>query len=263
MSDMANLPTASRTAVLYRMVMPHHICPYGLKAKYVLERSGYTVDDRHLRTQEETAAFKAEHGVATTPQTFIGGQRVGGYEDVLRFLGKRVPDPKATSYRPVAALFAMTALTALAASHAVTGSPFTLLAAEWFIGFSMVVLSLLKLQNVESFATMFLNYDLLARRWVPYSYIYPFAEGLAGVLMVAGALTWISVPIALFIGSIGAASVFKAVYVDKRELKCACVGGSSNVPLGFVSLTENLMMVAMAVWMAASALGLAPGGLHR
>ena len=47
----------------------------------------------------------------------------------------------------------------------------------------------------------------------------------------------------------GAVSVFKAVYVDKRELKCACVGGASNVPLGFVSLTENLMMIAMAVAM--------------
>lgn len=44
-------------------------------------------------------------------------------------------------------------------------------------------------------------------------------------------------------------SVFKAVYIDKRELKCACVGGSSRVPLGFVSLTENLAMVGMALWM--------------
>ena len=116
----------------------------------------------------------------------------------------------------------------------------------------MVVLALLKLQNIETFSTMFLNYDLLAKRWVPYSYIYPFAEGVAGVLMVAGALTWLSVPIALTIGTIGAVSVFKAVYIDKRELKCACVGGSSNVPLGFISLTENLMMVAMAIWMAAA-----------
>ena len=46
--------------------------------------------------------------------------------------------------------------------------------------------------------------------------------------------------------------MFKAVYVDKRELKCACVGGDSNVPLGFISLTENFMMVAMALWMAAA-----------
>jgi hypothetical protein len=54
--------------------------------------------------------------------------------------------------------------------------------------------------------------------------------------------------------------VFKAVYIDKRELKCACVGGSSNVPLGFISLTENLMMIGMAVWMALAALGIATTG---
>jgi glutaredoxin len=262
MSDMANHPKAAKKAVLYRMVMPHHTCPYGLKAKDLLKRSGYEVEDHHLTTREQTDAFKAEHGVQTTPQVFIGGKRVGGYDDLRRFFGKRVADPKATSYTPVVVLFAMTALMAMAANYAITGSIFTIRAAEWFIGFSMIVLAMLKLQNVESFATMFLNYDLLAKRWVPYSYIYPFAEGLAGVLMVAGALTWLSVPVALFIGSVGAVSVFKAVYIDKRELKCACVGGSSNVPLGFVSLTENLMMIAMAAWMALAALGVAPGGAH-
>ena len=67
--------------------------------------------------------------------------------------------------------------------------------------------------------------------------------------MVAGALTWLSAPLALFIGTVGAVSVFKAVYIDKRELKCACVGGDSNVPLGFVSLTEIVMMVVMGIWM--------------
>ena len=71
---------------------------------------------------------------------------------------------------------------------------------------------------------------------------------LAGVLMIAGVLPWLSGPIALFIGTVGAVSVFKAVYIDKRALKCACVGGGSNVPLGFVSLTENLMMMGMGLW---------------
>ncbi|MGW8138552.1 MauE/DoxX family redox-associated membrane protein [Sphingomonas zeae] len=241
--------TATRKATLYRMVMPTHTCPYGLKAKDLLRRQGYAVEDHWLRTREETDAFKAEHGVKTTPQIFVGGERVGGYDDLRRFFGKRVADPKATSYRPVIALFVMTALMALAASQAVYATPFTLRAVEWFVAFSMAVLALLKLQNVESFATMFLNYDLLAKRWVPYSYIYPFAEGLAGVLMIAGVLTWVSVPIALFIGGVGAVSVVKAVYIDRRELKCACVGGASNVPLGFLSLTENLMMIGMAVWM--------------
>lgn len=258
MSDMGNHPGAVKKAVLHRMVLPHHTCPYGLKARDLLRRSGYQVEDRHLRTREETDAFKVEHGVSTTPQIFIGETRVGGYDDLRRFLGKGVADLKAPSYRPVAALFAMTALMAMAASYAVTGDALTVRALSWFISFSMVVLALLKLQNVESFATMFLNYDLLAKRWVPYGYVYPFAEGLAGILMTAGALTWLSVPIALFIGTIGAVSVFKAVYIDKRELKCACVGGGSNVPLGFISLTENLMMIAMALWMAFAAMRVGP-----
>jgi hypothetical protein len=68
-------------------------------------------------------------------------------------------------------------------------------------------------------------------------------------MLAGGVAAKIGAPIALFIGTIGAVSVFKAVYIDKRELKCACVGGSSNVPLGFVSLTENLVMMVMGIWM--------------
>ncbi|UZK66043.1 MauE/DoxX family redox-associated membrane protein [Sphingomonas sp. M1-B02] len=249
------MTTKDRQATLYRMVMPGHICPYGLKSKHLLERHGFAVDDRPLRTRAETDAFKAEHGVATTPQTFIGGKRIGGHDDLRRFFGRPVPNPGATSYTPVIAVFAMTGLMALAASFAVEGTPFTLRAGEWFVAFSMCVLALLKLQSVERFSTMFLNYDLLARRWVPYAYVYPFAEGLAGVLMVAGALTWFAAPLALVIGGTGAVSVFKAVYIERRTLKCACMGGDSNVPLGFLSLTENVMMVAMAIWMLTCASG--------
>ena len=244
-----------RTASLYRMMLPGHVCPWGLKVKHLLERSGYRIDDHPLTSREAIDAFKAEHGVATTPQVFVGGQRIGGYDDTRRYLGKRVRDPGAPTYRPVIALFAIAAAMAMAASTAVHATPFTLQALVWFGGFAMTLLAMLKLQDIESFSAMFLNYDLLARRWVPYSYLYPFAEATAGVLMIAGVARWLSVPLALVIGTIGAVSVFKAVYVEKRELKCACVGGSSNVPLGFVSLTENLMMVGMAIWMLVAPLG--------
>ena len=67
--------------------------------------------------------------------------------------------------------------------------------------------------------------------------------------MIAGVAMWLAIPVALFIGTIGAVSVFYAVYIQKRELKCACVGGDSNVPLGFISLTENIFMIGMALWM--------------
>ncbi|GAA0656414.1 glutaredoxin family protein [Sphingomonas insulae] len=231
------------------MVMPTHVCPFGLKARDLLRRNGYTVEDHHLITRAEVDAFKAAHGVATTPQTVIDGKRIGGYDDLRRFFGLAIADPGAMRYRPIAAVFAMTALMALATSMGTFGTPFGMRTVEWFVAFSMAVLAILKLQNVERFATMFLGYDLLAQRWVPYATLYPYLEGLAAVLMIAHVAPWLSVPVALVIGGVGAGSVVKAVYVDRRELRCACVGGDSNVPLGFVSLTENVMMVAMALWM--------------
>lgn len=51
-----------------------------------------------------------------------------------------------------------------------------------------VPLALQKLKDVDSSATIFLNYDLLAQKWVCYGYVYPFAKGLAGVPMVTAAL---------------------------------------------------------------------------
>src|SRR3546814_15138323 len=92
---------------------------------------------------------KAEHGVKTTPQTFIEGKRIGGNDDLRRFFGKSVPEPGATSYTPVIAVFAMTALMALATSATVFGTPFTIRAGEWFIAFSLCVLALPTLQRSE------------------------------------------------------------------------------------------------------------------
>jgi glutaredoxin len=251
MPDDAQKGDTRKTAHLYRMVMPDHLCPFGLKSKNLLERRGFAVEDHPLETREETDAFMAEHGVETTPQIFIDGERIGGY-DALRVYFDIDPPPEEqsdTSYRPVLAIFGVTALLALGLSWHQFGNPLTLRTFEWFISLTMTVLAIQKLQDVETFSTMFLNYDLLARRWVPYGKIYPYAEALAGILMTAGTLVWISAPVALFIGAVGAVSVFKAVYLDKRELKCACVGGSSSVPLGFVSLTESVMMTAMGIWM--------------
>ncbi|MEG3083716.1 glutaredoxin domain-containing protein [Sphingomonas sp. PB2P12] len=75
----------TKRAILYRMVLPDHICPFGVRAKAMLEEQGFDVDDRILGSREEVDAFKAEHGVATTPQTFIDGERIGGSDDLERY----------------------------------------------------------------------------------------------------------------------------------------------------------------------------------
>ncbi len=240
-------PTTS--ARVYRMKTAEHMCPFGLKTLDLLKRKGFEVDDHTLTSRDEIDAFKAQENVDTTPQVYIGDSRIGGYEELRKHLGMSVSNSKEKTYRPVLAIFAVALLIGLSISWAVQGSLLTARMPEYAVATAMVLLGLQKLQDVESFSNMFLNYDLLAQRYVPYSYVYPYAETLAGLLMLAGALTWFAAPLALFVGTVGAVSVFKAVYIDKRELKCACVGGNSNVPLGFVSLTENLVMIAMGLWM--------------
>ena len=229
--------------------MPGHTCPYGVKSLYLLKKHGYEVSDNHLTTRAETDAFKAEYSVETTPQSFIGEQRIGGHTELRKHFGQNVLEAGDTTYKPVLAIFAVGLLLAVAVGVLTNWSMGYLMVIPHFISITMVLLALMKLRDVESFSTMFLNYDVLAKQWVPYGYIYPYAELTAGLLMFAGIFSYIKIPLALFIGGIGTWSVFKAVYIEKRELKCACVGGDTNVPLGFVSLTENLMMVGMAVWM--------------
>ena len=241
----------NKSATLYRMVMADHMCPYGLKSKDLLLRQGYTVSDHHLSTREAVNAFKAEHGVNTTPQAFIEDVRIGGFDDLSVYFGKSTNEIEAVTYKPVIALFATAFALSVAVTWLVNNVLFMPQTIAWFISIAMVLLGLQKLQDIEKFATMFLNYDLLAQKWVRYGYVYPFIETAAGLMMMMGVLTWLSAPAALFIAGIGAISVIKAVYIDKREIKCACLG-DSRVPLGLVSLVENLMMIGMALWMLLS-----------
>src|SRR3546814_19083768 len=89
MADMANQPAGTKKAVLYRMVMPDHVCPYGLKAKHLLKRAGYEVEDHHLATREATDAFKAAKDVRTPPQVSLGAKRNAAPDQPRRSPDKR------------------------------------------------------------------------------------------------------------------------------------------------------------------------------
>lgn len=238
-----------KTAKLYRMHTNDHICPYGLRSKDLLERKGFEVEDHKLTSREETDEFKKKHNVKTTPQAFIDEKKVGGYDDLRDYFDMGPAGQTGTTYTPVLAIFAVAFLMGLATSFAYTASFNAIKVIELFVAYSMTILAIQKLRDLYAFSNSFITYDLLAMRHIRYAYIYPFAEAFAGIGMLASISGLIVGPVSLFIGTIGAVSVFKAVYIDKRELKCACVGGDSNVPLGFVSLTENLFMIGAGAWM--------------
>jgi hypothetical protein len=170
---------------------------------------------------------------------FVEGKRVGGYDALREFLGKR-PDPdEGDSYQPIIAVVSvalgMAVMTGFRRGACRLGAD-----CRAVRRFQHVRAGILKLQNLQSFATGFVQYDLLARRYVPYAYLHTFIEAVGGVLMIGEIATLVIAPAVLFVSTVGAGSVFKAMYLEKRDVNCACVGGSSRVP-GFVSLTENLL----------------------
>lgn len=79
----------SKHALLRRMVTPEHTCPFGVKSLELLKRAGYQVKDRQLTTRSEVDTFMQDEGVETTPQTYIDGQRIGGYEELAAYLGEK------------------------------------------------------------------------------------------------------------------------------------------------------------------------------
>jgi glutaredoxin 3 len=85
-------PTMTDEAILYRMILPEHTCPFGVRAKALLEQHGLAVDDRVLTSREAVDAFEAEQQVETTPQIFIGGRRIGGCDALEAYLADQHAD---------------------------------------------------------------------------------------------------------------------------------------------------------------------------
>ncbi|MDO6414122.1 glutaredoxin domain-containing protein [Sphingomonas sp. BIUV-7] len=75
-----------KAATLYRMILPEETCPFGVRARALLEEKGFVIEEHVLRSRDEVDAFEAKHSVQTTPQIFIDGERIGGSDDLERYL---------------------------------------------------------------------------------------------------------------------------------------------------------------------------------
>lgn len=230
---------------LYRLDAPEHHCAYGERARHLLEERGIPFHDHRLTSQEEAEQFQAAHGVTSTPQVFAGTEHIGGYSDLAARLGAASvhQEPAAgadsRSYRPVLAVFGVAALAAGVLASGVVG----------FMGLAVTFLATLKLMDPPAFRGGFRLYDLLMGRWKGYGVVYPWLELLVGLAILG---RWALPPLgvlAIAIGLEGGLSVVRAVWIEKRDLDCACIGGNNRTPLGALSLLENGAMAAMGVAM--------------
>ncbi|MEC7120809.1 MAG: glutaredoxin [Pseudomonadota bacterium] len=240
------MSTVVPTVRVYRKHIAGQPCPWGQKAVDLLDQHHIAFDDHLLTSIDQVDVFKAEHQVQTTPQIFVGDDRIGGYTDLAAYLGAALVDEprqdavSLAAYLPLVAIFGSTLLMSIAVTPSVSMQWF-----DHFMGFSLCVLAILKLMDLHGFVAGFRQYDLLSERLPQYAYVYPLLELFVGLGLIAGLIPLLVGVVAMLVGLVGALSVIKAVYLDRRQLNCACVGSNSRVPLGAVSLTENILMVLM------------------
>lgn len=117
---------------------------------------------------------------------------------------------------------------------------------QFMAGF-FLVFSAFKLLDISGFATGYATYDLLARRWYTYGYIYPFLELSLGILYLTQwqpTATQIATVVIMGFSSLGVINSL----LKKQQFQCACLGTILKVPLSSITLVEDLLMVALALF---------------
>jgi len=117
-----------------------------------------------------------------------------------------------------------------------------------FMGLFLVIFAMLKLFNLSAFADGFQMYDLLAKPFRPYAFLYPFIELALGLGYLAGWRPALLYPVTVVVMVFGALGVMRSLMAG-LDLQCACMGNILKVPLSTVSLSEDLGMAAMAAAM--------------
>ena len=113
-----------------------------------------------------------------------------------------------------------------------------------FIGLTLIVFGLLKLYDLEKFVNIFSKYDLISKKINIYGYSYPFIEILLGILTVSSINVINNIKIIIILMTISIISVGFSLFKG-QQLRCGCLGAFFHVPLSYITLSENIMMIIM------------------
>ncbi len=161
--------------------------------------------------------------------------------------GTQPADEPKTSYYPLV-LILLYLLGAIGVSEWAAGGLDTARAMRHFMAGFFLVFSFFKLLNVPAFAMSYSSYDILTRKWLGYGYVYPFIELSLGAVYLADFQPVATNLVTLVIMGVSTVGVVQSL-LARRKIRCACLGAVFNLPMSYVTLTEDLLMVSMAAIM--------------
>ena len=148
------------------------------------------------------------------------------------------------TYKPILLIFAfITGITLL--NEWVTGDFLWMRWMSNFMAGFFLVFSFFKLLNLKGFAESYSMYDVIAKKWSGWGYVYAFVELALGIAFLTGFNPILTNCITFVVMSVSIIGVLQSVF-NKRKIKCACLGDVFNLPMSTITIIEDALMIGMS-----------------
>ena len=153
-----------------------------------------------------------------------------------------------TKIKDLAPLFSVIlAISLLAGIRQIGNTDGMLYMMDW-MGLFLLSFGMLKLVDLTGFATGFASYDIIAKRFKHYGYVFPFIEIVLGILYLVGFMFILQNVLVLIISALGMYSAYRVI-TDKLEIRCVCLGTLFHIPMTWATFIENFLMAVMIILM--------------
>ncbi len=151
------------------------------------------------------------------------------------------------TYKPIFLIFFYVTLASIIAAVSANGFDWMLGMRIFMSGF-FLAFSFFKLLDIRGFAENYSTYDIIAGKWRTWGFIYPFVELLLGIAYAINFNPIITNAVTFVVMSVSIVGVLQSV-LNKRKIRCACLGAVFNLPMSTVTIIEDALMIAMSGFM--------------
>jgi copper chaperone CopZ len=152
-----------------------------------------------------------------------------------------------STYKPVILIFAYLTLAGLLIELSGDNFSWMRLLQNFMAGF-FLVFSFFKLLDIKAFAESYSSYDIIAKRWMGWGYVYAFIELGLGFAYLVNFEPMITNVITVVVMGVSIIGVLQSV-LNKRKIKCACLGAVFNLPMSTITIIEDALMIGMSLIM--------------
>jgi hypothetical protein len=148
------------------------------------------------------------------------------------------------TYKPILLVFGYILAITLLAEYSNGGFYWMRWMNHFMAGF-FLVFSFFKLLNLQGFAESYAMYDVVAKNWQGWGYVYAFIELALGIAFLTGFYPLITNGVTFLVMAVSIIGVLQSV-LNKRKIKCACLGAVFNLPMSTITIIEDVLMIAMS-----------------